>query len=51
MYLMPLNHVQLKMATMVSFILYIVYHNKKKKVSNWDRGGDIGQIGDIWAKT
>ena len=23
----------------------------KKKESNWDRRGDIGQIGDIWAKT
>ena len=24
---------------------------EKKKESNWDRRGDIGQIGDIWAKT
>lgn len=51
MYLMPLNHVQLKKATMVNFMLCIVYHTHKKRESNWDRGGDIGQIGDIWAKT
>lgn len=32
---------------------YVMYSlsQLKKKESNWDRGGDIGQIGDIWAKT